>query len=81
MLYEVITLYSIWGSSGNNVFAGGDSVILHYDGTGWSGPIYDQFSRSIYAIWGSSGNDIYFGGGGLHYDGQHWASSSRNNFV
>ncbi len=57
------------GSTGSDVFAVGDEVILHYDGTAWipmsapSGVVFND-------IWGNSGTDVFVVGDViLHYDG------------
>jgi len=58
--------YSVWGSSGTDVFAVGqddstnNSIIVHYDGSSWStmdgGTISDT---RLYGVWGSSGTDVF----------------------
>ncbi|MFH1439272.1 MAG: hypothetical protein ABIG89_01820 [Candidatus Woesearchaeota archaeon] len=85
----------IWGTSKNDYYivgkyskAGGNAVVLHYDGTKWA-VVYekkiDTGSKSLYSIWGSSLNNIYsagYGGTIIHYDGTSWSdieSSTTNN--
>jgi hypothetical protein len=49
-------LNGVWGRSGSDVFAVGDSgTILHYDGTAWSAMI-SPTTNNLNGIWG----DIYF---------------------
>jgi len=61
------TLYCIWGTDENNVFAAGDGrVILHFDGSQWQ--VVQQYfdDSSIYAIWGPDDNNIFAVGGDLN---------------
>ncbi len=71
------TLWGIWGTDGNNVFAVGDnSSIHHFDGSKWRKmESLDEFT--LRGIWGSSKSNIYAVGvtwpsGILHYDGSKW---------
>lgn len=71
-------LYSIWGSSGSNVFAVGTGTILHYNGNQWS-TVFTDSSNTIYGIWGRAEDDVYAVGGHgggfgrvYHYDGNSW---------
>jgi hypothetical protein len=78
-------LNAVWGTSGSNVYAVGDSgAFLHYDGMSWSQvqsqdslfqAIITPHSYPSYTIWGSSATDVYVGADGgalVHFDGQHW---------
>ncbi|MDY6834696.1 MAG: hypothetical protein SVY53_07875 [Chloroflexota bacterium] len=69
-------LYSVWGSSSDNVFAvGEDGTILHYDGDKWNSMISDADSW-LKGVWGSSPDNVFavgYGGTILHYDGSVWA--------
>jgi hypothetical protein len=64
-----VSLYSIWGSSGADVYAAGSGTILHYDGSSWS--VSRDAGKSgfnVWGIWGSSAHDIFTGGSRiLHY--------------
>jgi hypothetical protein len=78
-------LNGLWGSSGSDVFAVGDSgTILHYDGTAWSA-MASPTTSNLNSIWGSSStNAIAVGDSGtiLRYDGLNWLtvlSSTTNN--
>jgi hypothetical protein len=61
---------SVWGSSGNDVFAVGETyagfsqvLVAHYDGTGWSRmrlPREDE--HSLTDVFGTSANDVWVGG-------------------
>ncbi len=56
------TLFGVWGASGSDVFAVGDTgTILHYDGTRWTAQIS---GTNVFAV-GYSGTI-------LHYDGTGW---------
>lgn len=76
---------AVWGSSGTNVYAVGDSgAFLHYDGTSWSQvqssdslfqALVQPYSYPSLAIWGTSATDVYVAaddGELIHFDGQHW---------
>jgi len=75
-------LKCIWGSSENDVFAGGwGGTIIHYDGARWSemdNEIVD--GTTVNSIWGTSGNNVFAvaqGSAGpliLHYDGHDWST-------
>ena len=78
-------LHSVWGSSGSDVFAVGDSGrILHYNGSTWSA-MTSWTTNNFYGVWGSSGSDAFAVGDEgriLHYNGSDWSaiiSWSRNN--
>ncbi len=68
------TLWSVWGSSGSNVFAVGDGgTILHYNGTGWAPSTFG--STALLAVAGAGENDVHAVGAGgtiLHYNGSSW---------
>ena len=70
------TLNSIWGSSGNDVFAVGEGgTILHYNGSAWS-PMASGTTENLKGIWGSSGSDVFAVGANgviLHYNGSAWS--------
>ena len=57
-------LNSIWGSSGTDVFAVGDSgIIVHYDGVDWS-IMGSGATYNLNGVWGSSGTDVFTVGDG-----------------
>lgn len=80
-----ISLKCIWGNSPSDIWAGGDTLLLHFDGSNWS-----QFSflippqnASINSICGLSSNDIYLTGHKpdsntpisylYHFNGSQWS--------
>jgi len=79
-------LTGIWGSSKNDIFTVGytlvygnkDIVILHYDGEQWSSMEHPTIIAGYYGyggIWGASGSDVFTVGASgaiLHYDGERW---------
>jgi len=77
-------LFAMWGSSTNNVFAGGeDGTILHFNGSNWL-PMSSGITDSIYDIWGSSANNVFAVGEGgyiLHYNGSAWSKALNTPFV
>jgi hypothetical protein len=77
-------LNAVWGSSGSNVYAVGDSgAFLHYDGTSWSqvqdSIISARSTQPAFTIWGSSATDVYSANSTLiHFDGQKWSGAVAN---
>ncbi len=69
------TLYGIWGTSTDDVFAVGEQgTILHYDGSTWS-RMTSGTTMTLSGIWGSSGDNILVVGESgtiLHYNGAAW---------
>jgi hypothetical protein len=70
------SIYAVWGSSANDVFAVGKfGTILHYNGSQWS-QMDNLFRTDLYGVWGNSSNDVYAAGASgtiLHYDGNYWS--------
>jgi hypothetical protein len=79
------TLYSIWGSAQNNVWAFGRKInqgvlsafIMHYDGAQWTDATPSNvasLSSVLYNVYGVSKDNIWVGGYEyvLHYNGYHW---------
>lgn len=77
-------LHSIWGSADDDIWAAGESLILHYDGQTWEIAFEDK-RLSINDIWGSASDDIWAVGYKkdgdnadqstammLHYNGIEW---------
>ncbi len=79
--YDVFN--SIWGTSENNMWAGGGGSehIWHYDGTKWKAlPIGSYPFASVRSIYGFYENDIWIAaaeGKILHYDGTSWVLDFR----
>ena len=78
-------LNGLWGSSGSDVFAVGDSgTILHYDGTAWSA-VPSPTTDNLNGIWGNSATHAFAVGDNgtiLQYDGLNWLtvpSTTTNN--
>jgi hypothetical protein len=75
-------LSSVWGSSGNDVFAVGIlGTILHYNGSKWT-EMSSGTSNTLNGVWGSSGNDVFAVGNFgkiLHYNGSTWAEMTGNS--
>lgn len=69
---EGLVLNAMWGSSGQNVWAVGEKVILHSDGIAWS---KSPRMEVLQGVWGSSASDIWAAGTNatlLHFDGAQW---------
>lgn len=79
------TLYGVWGSASNEVWAVGGSpgpvgpkdVFLYWDGDQWVPGLTDAPSgESIFKVWGTARDDVWaVGTGGVifHYGGSTWA--------
>ena len=72
-------LLSVWGASGSDVFAVGESgTVVHYDGAVWT--VLDCGSATaLQDVWGVSGTDVYivgYGGQVLHHDGTGWTGEN-----
>ena len=69
-------LFSVWGTSGKDVFAVGDSgTILHFDGRTWSA-VKSGTTRWLYSVWGAGPANVFAVGDHgtiLHYNGKSWA--------
>lgn len=70
------TLWSVWGSSGTDVWAVGDGgAIIHYAAGQWRS-VPSTAKNRLWSVWGSAANDIWAVGDRaalLHYDGQSWS--------
>lgn len=67
------SLLCIWGSSPTDVYAGGNNVIVHFDGKDWS--TATDFPTAAFAGWANSPSDVIaVGAGGIIkcYDGEGW---------
>jgi hypothetical protein len=78
-------LNGVWGSSGSDVFAVGDSgSIFHYDGTAWSA-VASPTPNNLNGVWGTAGSYVFAVGDNgtiLRYDGLNWLtipSATTNN--
>ncbi len=77
-------LTAVWALAPDDVWVGGDNVLLHYDGTGWTEVMPQTFVGDIRAIWGAAPDDVWAASyGGIsdplfiwHYDGQSWTRMS-----
>jgi len=71
------TLRDVWGTSASDVFASGDGVIVHFDGSTWTTMAIpsEAAGASLSRIWGTSGANVYATDNAsmlLHYDGASW---------
>ncbi len=89
------TLYGIWGTSRNNIYAvGGDpanedqgGVVWHFDGRTWR--VDDEVAKvvpdglpTLFKVWGRGEHDVYIVGRRgvvLHSDGIHWSPVESNS--
>lgn len=83
---NVINIRKFWGSGSQDIWAVGNRVILHYDGTQWSIVNQGTFISYLADIHGSSQSDIWAVGENglpgdmpliLHYNGSAWSESFR----
>lgn len=82
---QTCVLGAVWGTSSHDVFAVGDTIILHYNGSAWT-TMTTGTNYSLRSAWGSSSSDVfvvgygdYSGNGGygaiiLHYNGSAWTT-------
>ncbi|MGD0856304.1 MAG: choice-of-anchor U domain-containing protein [Dehalococcoidia bacterium] len=74
-------LYSVWGSSGGDVFAvGTNGTVLHYNGSTWTA-MTSGTTQTLRGVWGSSGSDVFAVGANgtvLHYNGSTWTTMTSN---
>ena len=80
-------LSSIFGFSETNIYAGGDNVLLHWNGTSWK-RLNDVFSSSDYnlgSLWGSGPTDLWaadnYNQKIYHYDGTSWSEKTSDKFL
>ena len=71
------TLYAVWGSGRDDVWAVGDAgTMVHGDGILWSA-VPAVTPRALRSIWGSARNDVWAVGDTgtiLHFDGAAWTA-------
>ncbi|HEV8537724.1 MAG TPA: hypothetical protein VGR15_02275 [Bacteroidota bacterium] len=65
------TLYTIWGSSSKDVYAGGSNErgwgeLYHYDGNSWQVVIHGYRAIDIHQIYGFGADDVYLAGGYIY---------------
>jgi formylglycine-generating enzyme required for sulfatase activity/plastocyanin len=77
------SLQSVWGSSGNDVFAVGyNGTISHYDGSNWTAQASGT-TDTLESVWGSSSTDVFAVGESgkiLHYDGSNWTAQTSGTY-
>jgi hypothetical protein len=70
------SLYGIWGSAPNNIWAvGASGRILRYNGTSWT-PFTSPTSRKLVKVAGSGASDVWAVGDSvlIHFDGTSWTN-------
>ena len=62
-------LIAVWGTSATDVYAGGGSTLLHYNGSAWTAqsPGISTATLSFLGIWGSSATDVFAVGSGVYH--------------
>ncbi len=69
-------LYAVWGTSYDNIFAGGSGIIIHFDGKTWEKTDVDSlWVPDIRGIWGTSPENVFavgYDGLILRYNGRKW---------
>jgi hypothetical protein len=72
---QIRDIYTVWGRSSSEVYAGGtEGFVARFDGTQWT-DISLGDSVIVFGIWGTAPDDLYAideGGNLHHYDGQTW---------
>lgn len=73
------TLYAVWGSATNDIYAVGDNgVVIHYDGASWSVETdTPPTSARLSSIYSAGADELYFGGtdGLFRKDTQGWSAN------
>ncbi len=72
------SMYSVWGYSADDVWAGAIGSILHFDGTAWTVALDTGLPTSAFitGIWGSQADDVWAIAAPqtfLHFDGASWS--------
>ena len=68
--FDDAPLTDVWGSGPDDVYAVGDSMVQHWDGTAWSAVPGVRGGN----IAGTGARDVWVGGDGLfHFDGTRWS--------
>lgn len=78
-------LYSVWGSSPEDVWAVGaggdfDDRLQHFDGNKWTAYKKEMITCSGNTLFGFSPNDVWMGGGDgeiWHFDGSKWGRNYK----
>ena len=69
-------MWSVWGSGPSDVWATGDTVAYHWDGTKWHSTFmnskYGPFVDSVSAVWGTGPNDVWQSGTSVAIEFKHW---------
>jgi hypothetical protein len=72
-------LAAVWGSSPSDIWAVGQSGIVHYDGSAWSTvspTTLPAGTNQLFDVWGTSPTNVWvvgYAGQLLHYDGSTWS--------
>lgn len=77
------SLFALWGSSGNDVYAvGSTGTVLHWTGGAWV-PVEDPDlgSGNLYGVWGAAASDVWAVGDFgtvVHFDGADWTPAATD---
>lgn len=65
----------VWGLSATEVYAGGNGVLLRYNGTTWSPFMPESPVSTVFDIWGRAADDLFVVGheGAFHFNGTQWS--------
>jgi hypothetical protein len=77
-------LYGVWASSATDVYAVGNGVIVHDNGSGFAAVTPAPTTNILYGVWGSGPNDIFAVGAAgtiLHYKGTTWDPNDGKSCV
>jgi hypothetical protein len=88
-----VTLYGVWGSSTDDVWAVGGNVggeqprtaLFHHDGEQWTSvpqPL-EANNRTLFKVWGTATDDVWVCGQAgllLHWDGGSWTAVPSGTF-
>jgi hypothetical protein len=69
--------YSVVGTGPDDVWAVGEYLIAHWDGSGWSQSANPAPNSRLFGIWANGPTDAWIvGEATLHWDGKEWTVSS-----
>jgi hypothetical protein len=76
----VPTLTAVWGTAPDDIWAVGDRITLHFNGTAWTA-VRPEAARleTLYGVWGSGSTSVWAVGTYgtiLYFDGNDWRAES-----
>jgi len=69
----------VWAVADDDVWAAGDTGVIHWDGVGWNDVVDPALPPAGRAIWASASNDVWVvgtQGSAAHWDGVSWTADA-----